>query len=273
MVDAVRSFDARGLATYPDYRAAVVETAAFLGVDPDRLVLTNGLDEGVLLAAIGYLGHRTPPALVEAGAPMVSPSGQPEVIVAAPAFETYVTTAKALGARVVQVPPGPDFAFPTDGIVRAMTSNTRIVYVNNPNNPTGQPVAQAAIRRIAGEAGHALVFVDEAYHDFMGENFLEAAAEFPNVIVGRTFSKAHGLAGMRVGRDDRVAGGPRADSLRDAALQPQRRRGRGAAGGARRSELYAVVSGAGRRVEGAALRRARARRPPLLEERGQLRAR
>ncbi len=75
VVDAVRSFDARGLATYPDYRAAVVETAAFLGVDPDRLVLTNGLDEGVLLAAIGYLGHRTPPALVEAGAPMVSPSG------------------------------------------------------------------------------------------------------------------------------------------------------------------------------------------------------
>jgi histidinol-phosphate aminotransferase len=199
VVDAVRSFDARGLATYPDYRAAVVETAAFLGVDPDRLVLTNGLDEGVLLAAIGYLGHRTPPALVEAGAPIVSPSGHTEVIVAAPAFETYVTTAKALGARVVQVPPGPDFAFPTDGIVRAITSNTRIVYVNNPNNPTGQPVAQAAIRRIAGEAGHALVFVDEAYHDFMGENFLEAAAEFPNVIVGRTFSKAHGLAGMRVG--------------------------------------------------------------------------
>jgi histidinol-phosphate aminotransferase len=199
VVDAVRAFDARALATYPDYRAAVGETAAFLGVDSDRLVLTNGLDEGVLLAAIGYLGHRTPAALVEAGAAIVAPAGQAEVIVAAPAFETYITTAKAMGARVVQVPPGPDFAFPADAIVRALTPNTRIVYINNPNNPTGQPVAQDDIRRIAAAAGHALVFVDEAYHDFMGENFLDAAAGFPNVIVGRTFSKAHGLAGMRVG--------------------------------------------------------------------------
>src|SRR5262245_9452715 len=86
VVDAVRAFDARGLATYPDYRAAVTETAAFLGVDPDRIVLTNGLDEGVLLTAIGYLGHKTPTALVEAGASIVALSGQTEVVVAAPAF-------------------------------------------------------------------------------------------------------------------------------------------------------------------------------------------
>lgn len=199
VVEAVRAFDARGLATYPDYRAAVLETAAFLGVDPDSVVLTNGLDEGVLLAAIGYLGHKTPAALVEAGASIVAPSSQAEAVMAAPAFETYVTTAKALGARVVLVPPGPDFAFPVDGVLRAITANTRIVYINNPNNPTGQPVSQDAIRRIAREGGHALVFVDEAYHDFMGENFLDAARAFPNVLIGRTFSKAHGLAGMRVG--------------------------------------------------------------------------
>ena len=199
VVAAVRAFDARGLATYPDYRAAVAETAAFLGVDPDWVVLTNGLDEGVLLAAIGYLGGRTPAALVEAGAPIVAPSGQAEVVVAAPAFDTYITSAKALGARVVLVPPGPEFAYPTEAVLRAVAANTRIVFINNPNNPTGQPVPREAIRRIAQEAGHALVFVDEAYHDFMGENFLDDARAFPNVIVGRTFSKAHGLAGMRVG--------------------------------------------------------------------------
>ena len=101
VVEAVRAFDARGLATYPDYRAAVIETAAFLGVDPDWVVLTNGLDEGMLLTSIAYLGHSTPAALVDAGAPIVAPSGQTEIVVAAPAFETYVTTAKALGARVV----------------------------------------------------------------------------------------------------------------------------------------------------------------------------
>jgi histidinol-phosphate aminotransferase len=73
------------------------------------------------------------------------------------------------------------------------------VYVNNPNNPSGQPIAKEAIRAVAQAAGHALVFVDEAYHDFLGENFLGEAADYPNVVVGRTFSKAYGLAGMRVG--------------------------------------------------------------------------
>ncbi len=199
VVDAVRRFDARGLATYPDYRAAVMETAAHLGVDPEWLVLTNGLDEGVLLTSIGYLGEKAPEALVEAGASFVPPSGQPEVVIPMPGFETYVTAARALGARLVSIPPGPDYAFPLQAVLAAVNANTRIVYINNPNNPTGQPVSKAAIRGIARAAGHALVFVDEAYHDFMGEDFLSEAAQYPNVLIGRTFSKAHGLAGMRVG--------------------------------------------------------------------------
>jgi histidinol-phosphate aminotransferase len=163
------------------------------------LVLTNGLDEGVLLTAIGYLTSRTPDALVRNGASLVVPSGQTEVVVATPAFETYVTTAKALGARVVEVPPAADYAFPLDGVLRAISPNTRLVYVNNPNNPTGQPVSKSAIRAVIREAGHAVVFLDEAYHDFMGENFLEEGVTYPNVLIGRTFSKVHGLAGVRIG--------------------------------------------------------------------------
>jgi histidinol-phosphate aminotransferase len=104
-----------------------------------------------------------------------------------------------MGARIVSVPASRDYSYPVDAVLRAVTPNTRIIYVNNPNNPTGQPVPQDAIRRVAGEAGHAIVFVDEAYHDFLGENFLAEAPAYPNVIVGRTFSKAFGLAGMRVG--------------------------------------------------------------------------
>lgn len=199
VVEAVRAFDGPALATYPDFTDAIRETAAFLGVDPDRIVLTNGLDEGILLASIAYLSQRTPDALVELGAPLTTMSGAPEILVAQPAFEPYLHGAQSLGARVIAVPPGKDFAFPLDGMLRAISPNTRIVYVNNPNNPSGQPIAKDAIRRIAREAGHAVVFVDEAYHDFLGENFLEEAAQFPNVLIGRTFSKAFGLAGMRVG--------------------------------------------------------------------------
>ena len=199
VVEAVRAFDGPALATYPDFKDAILETAAFLGVDPDRIVLTNGLDEGILLVSIAYLGNRTPEALVELGAPLTTTSGAAEVLVAQPAFEPYLLGAQSLGARVVRVPPGKDFAFPLDGMLRAITPNTRLVFVNNPNNPSGQPIPKDAIHRIAKEAGHALVFVDEAYHDFLGENFLSEASQYPNVLIGRTFSKAFGLAGMRVG--------------------------------------------------------------------------
>jgi histidinol-phosphate aminotransferase len=199
VVEAVHAFDGEALARYPDFTEAIMETAAFLRVDPGRLVLTNGLDEGILLASIAYLGHRTPEALVALGAPLTTTSGAAEVLVAQPAFEPYVHGAHSLGAGVIAVPPLPDFAFPLDGMLRAVTPNTRIVYVNNPNNPSGQPIAKDAIRQIARAAGHALVFVDEAYQDFLGDNFLDEAAQYPNVLIGRTFSKAFGLAGMRVG--------------------------------------------------------------------------
>jgi histidinol-phosphate aminotransferase len=199
VVEAVRAFTGERLALYPDFVAAVQETAAFLGVDTDRLVLTNGLDEGILLASIAYLVPRAPRGLVELGAPSVALSGTPEILVALPTFEPYLQAAKAMGARIVTVPAAADYTFPVEAMLRAVTPNTRIIYVNNPNNPTGQPVPPGDIRRLAQEAGHAVVFVDEAYHDFLGENFLAEAADHPNVIVGRTFSKAFGLAGMRVG--------------------------------------------------------------------------
>ena len=271
VVEAVRAFDAQRLALYPDFRDAVLETAAFLGTDPDRVLLTNGLDEGILLASIAYLTARTPAPLVALGAPFTAPSGQPEIVVALPTFEPYVSCAHGLGARVVEVPPGADFAFPVDGIVAAITPNTRIVYINNPNNPSGAVVAKADIRRVIAAAGHAVVFVDEAYHDFMGENFLAEAARHPNVIIGRTFSKAHGLAGLRVGV--LVASPELLAPIRPVTplFNLNVGVGGGTAGGAHRHRVPAVVRGAGHRLQAAHLRRLRAARAALLAERRQLR--
>lgn len=199
VVEAVRSFDGPRLSLYPDFKDAVLETAAYLGVDPDQIVLTNGLDEGILLTSIGYLTQRTPTSLVELGAPYVNTSALPEIVVSLPTFEPYLQAAHAMGARVVSVSATPDYSFPVDSVLRAVTPNTRIVYVNNPNNPTGQIVPRRDIHRVAQEAAQAVVFVDEAYHDFTDDNFLSELAQYPNVIIGRTFSKAFGLAGMRVG--------------------------------------------------------------------------
>ncbi len=199
VLEAIRGVSAEDVSTYPDYEAAVRETASHIGADPDWLVLTNGLDEGLLLTAIGYLTPRAPDALVELGALPVAPSGQPEQIIVLPAFEPYIINAKALGARTISIPAEADFAFPLAKVLAAISPNTRLVFINTPHNPSGRPVSEADIRAVIAAAPHALVFIDEAYHDFQGVNFLSLTGEFPNVMVGRTMSKAYGLAGIRVG--------------------------------------------------------------------------
>jgi histidinol-phosphate aminotransferase len=196
---AIRGVTMEQVSTYADYEGAVRDTAAYLGVDSDWVVLTNGLDEGLLLTAIAYLLPKAPEALVALGAPAVALSGQPEQILMLPTFEPYVINAKALGARTVAIPCGADFEFPVEAVLSAVSPNTRLIYINTPHNPSGVPVSEAVIRRVAERADHAVVFVDEAYHDFHGVNYLHLAREYPNLVIGRTFSKAHGLAGIRIG--------------------------------------------------------------------------
>lgn len=196
---AIRAMSPLDVSCYPDYEAAVRETASYLGVDPDWLVLTNGLDEGLLLTAIGYLVQRAPEALVALGATPTPTTGVPEQVLALPAFEPYAINAKALGARTVSLSMGPNFEYPVDAALAAVGPNTRLVHINTPHNPSGQLVSEADARRLVEHASHAVVLIDEAYHDFCGVNLLHLVHEYPNVMIGRTFSKAHGLAGIRVG--------------------------------------------------------------------------
>ncbi len=117
-----------------------------------------------------------------------------------PAFEIFrFDTAVAAGA-LVQVMPRADFVFPLEEVLAAITPNTRVVFLTNPNNPTGVDMPMDAIRAIARRVpAGAIVFVDEAYAEFSGDSFIPELDAFPNVVVGRTFSKAFGLAGLRIG--------------------------------------------------------------------------
>jgi histidinol-phosphate aminotransferase len=111
----------------------------------------------------------------------------------------YEIFAQAEGARVVRVPAGPEFSFPAEGILKAITPRTRMVVITNPNNPTGTIARRADILRILEAAPEAAVLLDEAYFDFCGETLLDQIGIIPNLFVTRTFSKAYGLAGMRLG--------------------------------------------------------------------------
>ena len=185
VIDAIRGLTTTDISAYPEYTAAVLACARHFEVDPEWVLLTNGLDEGILMAAIGHISLRR--------------IHDAETIVPLPAFDPYPNSTAAAGATAVRVPPDAGLAFPTAGVLRAITPRTRMIFLNTPNNPTGRLIAIDDLRRIADAAPQAVVLIDEAYIEFGGASFLPELPRHPNVLVGRTFSKAYGLAGMRVG--------------------------------------------------------------------------
>ena len=187
VLEALAKLRADQIGFYPPYAGATDAVANYLGVPADRVTLANGLDEGIMALAVAYL---RPPV----GGPV------PEAVVPEPAFEIFRFDTAVAGGTLVQVMPRADFSFPLDAVVAAITERTRVVFLTNPNNPTGVSMPIDAIRMLAGRVPNgAVVFVDEAYAEFAGVSFIHEAASYPNVIVGRTFSKAFGLAGLRIG--------------------------------------------------------------------------
>ena len=202
VLDAIRSLKTTDLSTYPSYTDLVLACARHFAVDPEWVLLTNGLDEGILMAAVAHIAR---PRVHDA-----------ETIIPLPAFDPYPNSTAAVGATAIRIPPGPGFAFPTADVVRAITPRTRLIFLNTPNNPTGQLIPIDDLKRIAEAAPDAVLIVDEAYIEFGGTSFLPELSRHPNVLVGRTFSKAYGLAGMRVGI---LMGQPRSlDAVRDVTL-------------------------------------------------------
>jgi len=169
VLEAIRRVDPRDVSTYPSYPELVQACARHFGVDPDWILLTNGLDEGILMAAVGHIARAR--------------MHDAETIVPLPAFDPYPNATAAVGAAAIRIPPEPGYVFQTEAVLRAITPRTRMIFLNTPNNPTGQLIPPADLRRIAAAAPRAIVLL----------------AAYPNVLVGRTFSKAYGLAGMRVG--------------------------------------------------------------------------
>jgi len=185
VIEAICRLKPTDISTYPSYPSLVLTIAKYFDVDPEWVLLTNGLDEGILMAAIGHISR----ARIR----------DAETIVPTPAFDPYPNSTAAAGAVTVRVPANPDLSFPTDAVIDAISPRTRMIFLNTPNNPTGQLISIVDLQRISEAAPHAIVLIDEAYIEFGGESFLPHVAQYPNVLVGRTFSKAYGLAGMRVG--------------------------------------------------------------------------
>ena len=172
---------------YPDGRGLYLckAIATKLGLAPENIILGNGSNE-----ALEFLGH----AFLDA-------ERKDEVIASEYAFVVYKLIATSFGARMIEVP-SPGYQQDLEAMLEAVTSRTRLIFIANPNNPTGTLISQRAIDNLMSRVPENVIVVfDEAYYEFLDDppDSLRFVREGRSVIVLRTFSKIHGLAGLRIG--------------------------------------------------------------------------
>jgi len=181
VVARLQSLSAGDVSRYPRREDGERLVANFLGISPDQVLLTNGMDDALAQLFAAYL----------------EPGG--ELLFADPTFVMYGLLGQACGAQVVRLQSGEDLELPVAEFLKRITPQTRVIAIANPNNPTGRVAPRCELLRIVEGAPNAAVLIDEAYFEFCGESLIGELARYPNLFVGRTFSKAYGLAGLRLG--------------------------------------------------------------------------
>ena len=161
----------------PELRAAI---AKYNKVAAEQVVVGNGSDELIEWVARAFLANGD------------------EVIIPSPSFFYYINATQSVGGVIVNAPRKPDFTLDIEGIFAAVTARTKVLYIANPNNPTGTPATRGELIEILDRSDF-LVVVDECYHEFLGETVVDLLPKYPQLMIMRSFSKAFGLAGLRVG--------------------------------------------------------------------------
>ena len=169
------------LSRYPEYEDARNTLAKYFGVSADELLLANGTDDAIKMVCDTF---------VNPGDHMVVP---------APTFPVYEFFNSVAGGRTTRVRYDENFHLSAKPLLAAVNKRTRWMAIANPNNPTGTVVSQKDLRAILKGAPDTLILVDEAYQDFSGQTVLPWIRKYPNLVVTRTFSKAFGLAALRLG--------------------------------------------------------------------------
>ena len=178
---ALAKLTTKQLAMYPEYQAPTERLARYFGVRPEELLLTNGGDDALRVFFDTF---------VEPGS---------SVLICEPTFPMYRYYAEIYGARISALHYGRDMEFPLQGVVAELRKKPRVLFVANPNNPTGTLFGFRELEKILRAATHTAVVMDEAYAEFSGFNAVPWIRKFRHVFVVRTFSKVAGLASLRLG--------------------------------------------------------------------------
>ena len=177
----VHATTAEGLTRYPEREAVERIAATHFGLEPDQILLTNGVDEAIHLLCAAFL------------------EAEDEALICTPTFFMYDVSIQMMTPHLVKVQADASLEFPFERFMAAITLRTKLIIVASPNNPTGAIVSREHLLAIAAAAPQAVLMVDEAYYHFHGDTTLSDVSAVPNMIVARTFSKAYGLANLRIG--------------------------------------------------------------------------
>jgi len=178
---AVARLSAKEIATYPEYAEPTRKIARYFRVSPEEVLLTNGGDDALRVFFDTF---------VEPGT---------HILICEPTFPMYRYYAEIAGARVEARQYGPNMEFPLNEVLAALRKKPRLFFLANPNNPTGTTVTATAVRKLLRAARHTVVVLDEAYAEFAVETAVPWVRRYAHLFVARTFSKAEGLAGLRLG--------------------------------------------------------------------------
>src|SRR6266852_1927959 len=178
---ALRGLSGKELAMYPEYQAPTKILARYFGVKSGELLLTNGGDDALRVFFDTF----------------VEPASH--ILICEPTFPMYRYYAEIAGARVEALRYSPEMEFPITGILDALRKKPRVLFIANPNNPTGTLLEVAEIKKILRAATNTAVVIDEAYAEFSGVNLIPYIGKHANLFIARTFSKAAGLAALRLG--------------------------------------------------------------------------
>jgi histidinol-phosphate aminotransferase len=181
---ALRRLTADQVAIYPEYETVRRKLARYFRVHPAELLLTTGTDDALRLIVDTFIEPGRSVLLVE------------------PTFAMYRFYSERAGARIISLRYGQKMQFPLESlldVLRRRTSRPDVFFLANPNNPTGTLVQLQELRQILEAAKHTMVVLDEAYFDYCGVTVLPWLRRHSNLIVTRTFSKAAGMAGLRIG--------------------------------------------------------------------------
>jgi histidinol-phosphate aminotransferase len=177
-----------------EIRAAIAEADLHIYPDPSQAALRTAIAEYVNADDSQVVAGTGADELIDVLIRLVMPT---KVAIATPTFGMYRFLAKIARAEPIEVPRRPNFDLDVVAIQRAVHDGASMVFLTSPNNPTGNAVNRAELEAVCSL--HALVVVDEAYIEFGGESAVPLIAQYPNLVILRTFSKWAGLAGLRVG--------------------------------------------------------------------------